>query len=234
MQQESKTEETQEAPKAEQEKTYNDYLSFTDTVLQEALATKKFLSLDLYQAQFSNIKQLIYLAATASTAVAAVIAAYWASLKPFNLIFWFVAALAVCLVALIGCFMYGVFSLRGENGGVFPLDTVSFLDRAETAYKPDSEFGSYEAKMEWISDIDIRIPEYLKRINTRGQKIRRLNLSILVLIGCATAATVALFSITLYERYYEQERAIETSTSTQGSQQFQETYTIADATSNRW
>lgn len=208
----------------DQENTYNDYLAFTNTLLQEALATKKFLGLDLYLAQIANIKQLIYLAATASTAIAALIATYWSTLRPFTPIFWCIAGLALCLIGLIGCFMFGIYALRGENGGTLLLETTKFLNRAKEAYKPDSEFGSYEAKMTWIQDIDLHIPEYLKRINSKGEKIRDLNFLILFFIGCATAVTVALFSITLYEKYHEQQRAIEICP--QAPVLFSETYTI--------
>lgn len=208
----------------DQENTYNDYLAFTNTLLQEALATKKFLGLDLYLAQIANIKQLIYLAATASTAIAALIATYWSTLRPFTPVFWCIAALAVCLIALIGCFMFGIYALRGENRGTLLLETTKFLDRAKEAYKPDSEFGSYEAKMTWINDIDLQIPKYLIRIDSKGKKIRGLNFFILVFIGCATAATVALFSITLYEKYHEQQRATEICP--QGPVQLPEAYTI--------
>lgn len=209
----------------DQENTYNDYLAFTNTLLQEALATQKIfrvgfvLSSDCkYQATYLFSSYSLYSYRSFNSHLLVL------TLRPFTPIFWCIAGLALCLIGLIGCFMFGIYALRGENGGRLLLETTKFLDRAKEAYKPDSEFGSYEAKMTWIQDIDLHIPKYLRRINSKGEKIRDLNFLILFFIGCATAATVALFSITLYEKYHEQQRATEICP--QAPVLFPETYTI--------
>lgn len=142
---------------------YSEYFAFTDTLLREALAEKRYLSVDLYHEQISHIKQLIYLAATVTTALAGVIVCtpYWNGKDALFVENDFCLAL-ILFAALIGIlsFLFGAYCLRGEGDGTIPAETVSFLDRASDAYKPDGENGCYDAKMKWINEIDLSLDKY--------------------------------------------------------------------------
>ncbi|WP_289172445.1 hypothetical protein [uncultured Parasutterella sp.] len=216
MRQESKTEETFNAPKND---SYESFYSFCDVLINKAFEERKYFSIDLYSAQIANIKQLIYLCATAATAISAVIVCtpYWAgdsaTLTSNNLCFiLLIIGFTLCITGLF----YGVYALRGEQGGILPLPLDSYLDAASEAYGTDSSFKTYEAKMKLLNSLDQCIDFFRDKTTIKAKKIRIINLVLMMGIGCAVAGTTALFSITLLENYYVKQRAIETSTEKSG------------------
>lgn len=216
MQQEAKTEETSNAP---ENGSYKDFYAFCDVLITRAFEERRYFSIDLYSAQIANIKQLIYLCATAATAISAVIVCtpYWAGesapLVGNNLCF---TLLIVGFLLCISGLFYGVFALRGEQGGILPLPLESYLGVASEAYGTDDSLKTYEAKMKLLDSLDQCIDFYKNKTTIKAKKIRKINLVLMVGIGCAVAGTTALFSITLLENYYVKQRAIEICTKKSG------------------
>lgn len=209
-------EETSNSPRSDN---YESFYSFCDVLINKAFEERKYFSIDLYSAQIANIKQLIYLCATAATAISAVIVCtpYWAgnSAPLVGNSLCFTLLLIGFLLCIAGLF-YGVFALRGEQGGILPLPLESYLDAASEAYGTDDSLKTYEAKMKLLNRLDECIDFFKNKTSIKAKKIRVINLILMIGIGCAVAGTTALFSITLLENYYVKQRAIEICTKKSG------------------
>lgn len=207
---------------------YSDFYAFCDILLKQAFEERKYFSIDLYNSQISNIKQLIYLCATVATAISAVIVCtpYWGGDKAmlvknsfcFSLL---IIAFGFCILGLF----YGVFSLRGEQKGVLPLPVGSYLDLATDAYGDNRSQKVYETKMELLNKLDECIDFFKNKTSIKAKKIRIINTILMIGIGCAIAGTTALFSITLLENYYVKQRATEICTEKPGNVQNKNTQT---------
>lgn len=210
MQEEEKTEETKETP--EKKDSYSTFYGFCDVLIDKAFEERKYFSIDLYSSQISNIKQLIYLCATSATAISAVIVCtpYWAgdSAPLVENSLCFTLLIIGFILCIIGIF-YGVYALRGEQGGILPLPLESYLDLASEAYGTNDSLKTYDAKMKLLNSLDQCIDFFRDKTTVKAKKIRTINMILMVGIGCAVAGTTALFSITLLENYYVKQRATE-------------------------
>lgn len=203
MQEETKKQDSSDI--TEKEVTYSELFSFTDKVIDSANSELKRLSVDLYNAQLSHIRQLIYLSITVATASAGVIVStpYWDGNFvgiSFAQIFFFVILCLGFLLSVVS-FLYGICSLRG---GDIPIVQERYGELIDQAYAPDGECASQNAKLDYLIKIDDAIESYRSKISKKACKIRKLNQMILCAGCCAAFAVLALFSTTLWNNYEQQ------------------------------
>lgn len=210
MQEEAKKE-TTSCESEEKEVTYNEYYKLVDVVLKASIEELKIRSIDRRNMQDSKIRQLIYLCVTLCTAIGTVITLtpFWAgkgavlsAAQPWHL---FLLCIAFILSA-VG-FIYGVWALMGENGGVVPIEK-EYAQILRDGYGADHSGTTYEASISWLDRIDTSLDEYESLIVEKAKKIRTLNKIVLGAAGCAAVASVALFSTTLLDNYVKHQAEV--------------------------
>ena len=188
--------------------TYNEYYKLVDVVQKAALDELKVRSIDRRNMQDAKIRQLIYLCITLCAAICTVITLtpFWSgkgailsAAQP-----WHLFMLCVAFILSAGGFIYGVWSLIGENGGIVPIEG-EYAQILRDGYGPDNSGKAYEATIDWLTRIDESLDIYADLIGSKAKKIRTLNKIVLGAAGCAAVAAVALFSTTLLENYVKQQ-----------------------------
>lgn len=188
--------------------TYNEYYKLVDVVQKAALDELKVRSIDRRNMQDAKIRQLIYLCITLCAAICTVITLtpFWSgksavlsAAQP-----WHLFMLCVAFILSAGGFIYGVWSLIGENGGIVPIEG-EYAQILRDGYGPDNSGKAYEATIDWLTRIDESLDIYAGLMGAKAKKIRTLNKIVLGAAGCSAVAAVALFSTTLLENYVKQQ-----------------------------
>lgn len=191
--------------------TFNEFGTFSDTMIHAALSEYRRMSVDIYSRQLAQIRQLIYLAITELTAIAtAVLASPVGIVKgvlPLNCWtgIWHVV-LGVAFVLALWAFLMGVWSLRGEGS---PNLAKNFAAYTTAGLDADGTGKALDARLHFIYDLDAVIKCCEDISTSKGIKIRALNGLVLGAAGCAAFAVLALSSTTLWSAY--EQRAAEVS-----------------------
>ena len=171
---------------------YSEHYAFVDKVIDLAFADLRYTSVDLYKIQFAQIRQLIYLSITIATVFGtAIISSVSFNVSHFATLGYVFGITGVVLA--IGSTVYGIWSLRGENGGRLLFVSDSYAAFVEQSYGTNESRSTYSTKMRTLVNLDQAIQVARNRIKLKGPKIRRLNTSVIVSATLGTIGCVFLF-----------------------------------------